>query len=690
MPVEEAIDEKDKSGESGLVAFWVRELDAAGKQQSKWEKRAWKVVERYRDEAQRTDKRFNILYANTETFKPAVYARQPVADIRNRNKIKDPVADQVAEVMERAATYVMDSYDFDGAMSDIVEDYSLPGRGVAKVDYVPIKGMVRPEVPVEPESVHVDPFTGEQTPIYPSETMFDREDIGPYKLGDEEERVVDEEISCQYWFWEDFRHTPARKWKDVWWVAYRGRLSREELVTKYGDKGRKVPLDQEEERDKTHTSEDEKSQLKKATVWEVWDKRKKRRITFAESYKDDVLEDIEDPLNLSNFFPTPKPLIAVKTNDTLRPIPLYCVYQDQAEELDDVSVRISKLIAQLKVRGIYNAVEDAVDKMLAAGDGEYIPVNTMSDGKIADMVAHWPIEQIAQVVAGLYVQRDQIKQVIFEITGLSDILRGQTDAKETKGAQVIKSQSASMRLTNPRKDIQKFARDLIRIEVELIIEKFDPETITKMTQIPITPEMQELMKRDNLRNYRIDIETDSTIELDAGEQQKATVEVVTALTGMIKEFAPLVQAGILPIEVAKSLIGITIRTFKNARDLEEAVEAIGQNPPEQKPDPETLKAQTEAQSAQGMLQIKQQESQGSLAIKQQEAKVNLDIKAQSDNADIQLQREKMEREYALKEKELDANIQLKHEEMKGRLEIERVKATHAGLVNEYKVENANT
>lgn len=687
-----SVEKEEPTKDAALVAFWIRELAASGKQQKKWEDRAWKVVERYRDEKDRSDKRFNILYANTETFKPAVYAREPVPDIRNRNKIKDPIADQVAEVMERAAAYVMDAYEFDDTMSDVVEDYALPGRGIAKVDYVPTKGMVRPEVPVEPETIHVDEFTGEQTPIYPQETLFDREDIGPYILGEEEERIIDEEISCQYWFWEDFRHTPARKWKDVWWTAYRGRLTREELVKKYGDLGRKVPLDHEdtEEREKKHTPDDEKSQLKKATIWEIWDKRKKRRITIAESFKDRVLEDIEDPLNLSNFFPSPKPLIAVHTNDTLRPIPLYCVYQDQAEELDDVSVRISKLISQLKVRGIYNAVEESVEKMLAAGDGEYIPVNTMSDGKIADMVAHWPIEQIAQVVAGLYVQRDQIKQTIFEITGLSDILRGQTDAKETKGAQVIKSQSASMRLTNPRKDIQKFARDLIRMKVELIVEKFEPESITKMTQIPITPEMQELMTRENLRNYRIDIETDSTIELDAGEQQKAAVEVVTALTGMIKEFAPLVQAGILPVKVAKSLIGITIRTFKNARDLEEAVDSIGENPPEQKPDPEMMKVQALAQAKQGELQIKQQESQANVAIKQQETKADIAIKAQSDNADIQLQRERMQEEFAIKRRQMELEMELKRDETFERLKIDSAKAVHTGMVNEYKVQNANT
>ena len=46
----------------------------------------------------------------------------------------------------------------------------------------------------------------------------------------------------------------------------------------------------------------------------------------------------------------------------------------------------------------------------------------------------------------LYQQREQIKAVIYELTGLSDIARGASKASETLGAQQLKSQWGSIRL----------------------------------------------------------------------------------------------------------------------------------------------------------------------------------------------------------------------------------------------------
>ena len=79
--------------------------------------------------------------------------------------------------------------------------------------------------------------------------------------------------------------------------------------------------------------------------------------------------------------------------------------------------------------------------------------------------------------------------------GISDILRGSTNASETATAQQIKSQWGSMRLKRIQADVANFIRDLIRLQAEIIGEQFQPETLKSMTglQYPMMAEKQQAM-----------------------------------------------------------------------------------------------------------------------------------------------------------------------------------------------------
>jgi hypothetical protein len=49
----------------------------------------------------------------------------------------------------------------------------------------------------------------------------------------------------------------------------------------------------------------------------------------------------DDPLKLEGFFPCPPPLNATIAQGSTIPVPDYVLYQDQAEELDDLTGRIA-------------------------------------------------------------------------------------------------------------------------------------------------------------------------------------------------------------------------------------------------------------------------------------------------------------------------------------------------------------
>ena len=99
----------------------------------------------------------------------------------------------------------------------------------------------------------------------------------------------------------------------------------------------------------------------------------------------------------------------------MTPLPLYEYYREQAEELNQITIRIRKIISAAKVRGMYDAQVEGIDKALEAEDGTLIPAENVaalqSQGSSGLDKAIWlfPIEKIVPVLQQLYTQRQQIK-----------------------------------------------------------------------------------------------------------------------------------------------------------------------------------------------------------------------------------------------------------------------------------------
>lgn len=610
--------------ESKITARWLREISLAGAHEKKWRERAEKVIKRYRDEeASESDEnrkpRFNILFANTEVLRGVIYQKTPVADVRRRFLDKDQVGREAAQVLQRSLSFCVDSYDFDGVMGQVVEDYLLPGRGLAKVKYVPTFGPMVDDAG--------QPMIGED--------------------GKPMQQVVYETVETDYVEWDMVRISPAKRWSKVRWVAFGELLTRDELIKQFGeDIGKRCTLDWAP-KDK----EQEDEIFKRALVWTIWDKTAKKVHVVSKGMPDQRLSSVDDPLNLQGFFPCPKPVYSIKTTNTMIPLPEYVQYQDQAMELDNLTARIEHLTDALRRRGVYDGGFPELEKLANAGDNEFISVENYASlsekGGLDKAILEAPIETIAKVIVHLMQQREAVKQTIYEVTGLADVVRGISQASETLGAQQLKARYANSRTGPRQKDIEKFARDLFRMKAEIIAEKFSPQTLAQMTGFdlamddnekqtltinaqaaeqqgqPVPPalagklkkptweQVMKILRDDKLRGFRVDIETDSTVQPDAMEEQKNRVELLGAVTQFITGAAPAVQSGALPMAVAKEMLSFGVRGFKVSPQLEDALDQIG-GQEEQKQDPakdqakqaamakeaaEVQKAQAEAREA---------------------------------------------------------------------------------------------
>lgn len=307
------------------------------------------------------------------------------------------------------------------------------------------------------------------------------------------------------------------------------------------------------------------------------------------------------------------------------------------------------LTRALKRRGVYDSTVPELKRLARAGDNEFIPSDKMqqlaSKGGLAAAFQTEDISITAGVLLELYKQRDQLIQSIFEVTGISDIMRGQSDADETATAQNIKAQFGSMRLKSRQREVQRWVRDGYRIKAELIVEHFEPQKLAEITGMdPNDQEFQQavqLLKSDR-RSYQIDIETDSTVFEDAEQEKQSRVELLTAMGGFAQQWLPVVQAAPEMMPLVGEMLAFGARGFKAARSLEDKIDEVMQaiqqrmaNPPPPPPDPAVMKVEAEMkrddQKHQMDMQGKQMDLQAKAAdlqFKQQNAMIDI-TKAQA-------------------------------------------------------------
>jgi hypothetical protein len=493
---------KDLGSEpDATYAYWMGQEKIAEREERKWIKQARKIVQRYRDERPEADKqtnRFNILWSNVQTLIPTLYARTPKADVERRFRDDDPTARLASTLLERCITFSADQFDFDDMMGAVTEDRLLPGRGTARVLYVPHFGdEIKDAAAPKPDAGGNAEFANaNSSPSIVDNPGDESDDEAGEKKGAKDEaeplrEVTYEEAKPAYVFWEDYREGPARKWQEVPWIRYRSYLTRDDLVNRFGKKkGNAVNLDFTPKGSGSEEKENPPPDMfKKAVVHEYWDKTKSQAIWLAPGTPDLILDKQDDPLKLPGFFPSPNPCLATTTNDKRIPVPDFIEYQDQARELDKLTARIDVLTQALAVKGIYPGENKQVlQQLFDSGDNQLIPVQDFAafanSGSLKDMVQWLPIQQVAETLIQLYNARDRVKNILYEITGIGDIMRGMTSPDETLGAQELKANFSTRRITPQQKSIARFARDMFRLIGGVIAEHFSAKTISEVTGYP--------------------------------------------------------------------------------------------------------------------------------------------------------------------------------------------------------------
>jgi hypothetical protein len=480
-----------------------------------------------------------------------------------------------------------------------------------------------------------------------------------------------EEVALDHVTWDDWLCSPARTWTEVRWVARRVYMTRDELADRFGRAvADDVPLDwYPKEIGEAEALQPENQIFRRAQIYEVWDKPSRKVYWLAYEYGDRLLDERDDPLRLLEFFPTPRPLFATQTTDTLVPVPDYWLYRDQATQIDQLTSRISALSRAIKVSGVYDAAQSDVARIFQEGiENQLIPVNQWGafaeSGGLKGSLDLLDIGMLATVLQQLVEVRAQTKQDLYEVTGISDIIRGTTAATETATAQQLKAGFGTMRLRARQNEVSRFVRDVIRLVGDVVCEHFQPRTMIAMSEIQYSPDAKfapdaiAMLRDERSRPFRIDMETDSTIMANQQQEQQGRLQFIQTVGGFIGQAMPLVQEAPELGTLVGQLILFGVRSFPQAAELESAFEqavdqleqAIKAGQVQKQPDPKQQAAQQQAQMQQAQMQNIQSQIQDRARRGQMDQ-----MRLQSDIADQQADNQR-------DDQQLQANIGMRRAE----------------------------
>lgn len=659
---------------------WLDMLGEAKSCMEKYQDKCDNIDKLYADletlSATNADREFQIFWANLEVLKPSIYARPPVPVVVPRFKKRKELPRKASEVLERSLITSFELDDIDATMRLVRDDLATNARGVVWCRY---------------------------------------------EAEQEEDGSVTEKVCKDHLDRKDFRHDPARKWKEVDWVAKRSWVSRKKGIKRFGD----IFLQAEFKKD--DRDEDKGYQVeKKAEVWEIWCKSQ-NIVVWVSPGMEEILDAQAPWLELEGFFPCPRPAYGTLKRGSLVPVPDFLYYKDQVEEINELTARISSLSESLRLKGFYPAgvseVGEAVEAILADTDNRatLVPISNFAaigPGSLKDSIVWLPVREVAEVIAQLVELRRQLIDDVYQITGISDIMRGSTEANETLGAQQLKSQYGSIRVRDRQQELIRLARDITRIEAEIMAENFSPDTLLAMSQVDDLPTQQDiyqqimtvnqklaqaasdpraqamaqqnpeaaqqllqqanaekqrlqgtvtveavvqLLREQRLRPFVLEIETDSTIQPDEDAAKQRATEFVTAVGSYIGTALPMVQQ----VPQAAPLVAETLKfvasQFRAGRELDGVIDEFADQMKQvaaqpKGPSPEEQKAQIEAQKMQMEAEAKDRENQAKLA--QITAKAEADKQANEIKmAEMALELQTARQEHQFKMAEMAAKLQ---------------------------------
>jgi hypothetical protein len=646
-----------KQTPKGWAKRWAAEMVAADKRVKRWHKQGHRIQARYQDrrgdeaheglaDANKNSYRVNLFHSNTKTLRDMLYGNPPKTDVSRRYAdAEDDSARVASTIIQRMLNTSVESSgdDTKSTLGFCLDDRLLPGLGVARVRY-----------DYDSEKEEIPPLLGES-----GEELAE---------GYTQETISDERAPVDYVHWDDFRWGWARTWAEVPWIAFRSFIDKDRATDRFGKekagklqyKNKSIP----EEAKERLNSDDATDAWDRAEVWEIWNKKTKQVFWWSKGC-DEVLDEMEDPLNLYGFWPCPEPMLANCTTSLLLPQPDFAIAQDLYNEIDALETRIGIITTAVRVVGVYDQSAEGIKRMLTEGfENELIPVENWSafaEGKGLDGKIDWmPVGEIVAALDKLVAMRGDAMSLLYEVTGMSEIMRGANGPdRETADAAGSKRQFASVRVQGLQEDFSRFASDLMALRAEIISKHFSPETIVRQSNIASTPDAEfipqaiQVIKTPQDSMWKIKIEPETLAMMDYARLKRERADFIQGLAQFLQAAMPLAEMDPNAIGPLLIMLKWSMAGFKGSNEIEgvldkaiDQMQKAGQQEKPEEPDPAQLKMEADKQKHQNSMQLE--------ATKHQNAMQAIQAKAQFDIEELKAE---LQKELTVIREETQAEIQ---------------------------------
>lgn len=616
----EGVEKEDEQTGIANIKYWISCLDAAteaARVSREQARRAWNeyLAGAKKNQAAALDiktegqARYPIFWSCVQTMQPAIYSRTPIPiAVKAIEEINDPAANLAAILAERLGRHLLRACPYDRAQYASRDSFIIGGKTSARVRF---------------------------------DSDYDEEGNG------------DSCIELVPLYEDDYLHTPnARNDSEIDWIAYRALMTKEDVEERFDTENEtystqiKYSSAKTKEKKEEDTSEGKGQQAQYATIWEIWDKRKKRVYWYGEGCNDKFLDDRPDPYELNGFFPSAPFMLGTCGPDDMYPVPNFIQLEPMLMQLHGMARRLRQLIRASRRKGFADANYPELESLGDdADEGEWIFIKNfaqlLGQGGIEKLVQFFPTREYAQAISELAAQIQLIESKVFELLGIPDILRGVSDPEETAAAQQLKGKFLSLRFSSIQREFQRLNRDELEKMIDLALKMFPDQKLAQIFGVPFMPPEQlqvlpqavAILKNDQERLIRIDIQTDSTITMN----QNAEIEQMNYLAKTLLDgLGAMTKADPVWAPVMAETIIMTIASLQQGKKIEgllrQAALQAAQPKPEQQ-DSGAIRAQASIQTATIKAQSDLQKTQMQTATKEKE----LAIQQQKHTAEAQIE-----------------------------------------------------
>jgi len=553
----------------------------------------------------RVRQKYPLWYSIFKIRQPLILSRVGVPVGRDTTQDgNDTVAATAALCLERLATNLARAFDFFDVMCAARDDFLATNFANVRAYYEreEIKEQRREYItPQTDEASGEVVFVDSEGNIVVTDAIA-QDEQGYFIETEELVDVENEKVCLEPVLYKDMLIDPdVRRYSRVKRMAFVEHYSEREFAEVFGRKALStLPHDED-----GLSNEDAKKKRNTIVVYEYWDMFERECYWFAENGEDfirpknyinrddeeygEAIADKNGPYDLEHFFPCPPPLVINQPTDDFWPVPEFYQLQDLFDEIHSIFSRMVLLTRAIRSRILYDSnVEGLQAALNELSEADAIGVPNLAQalsgvgGRLDAVVQYIPVGELIAGLQQMYGGFEQRLNVIYKLTGTSDLLQGfVTDqTNRTFGERQMQEKYALNQQADSQQKMQEFVRASYELLVEMALKNFKDDSLVRYI-IPQTlppdhreqfPQAMELLKNKRKR-FRIELETDSTIAINEEYDKARAIELANTLTAALEKVAGIAQSQPALVIPELHALKFLIQSFRQGKMFQNEITA---------------------------------------------------------------------------------------------------------------------